>query len=124
MCGLAVVCVSVRVVCVCAYCIGSVLQWIFAFCSVTVPIIGTLQLALAMDGYNVRVVHCRPCTIPNYYIYTAPKHYNARQLSTHLIFTAIISSMVLTEDSIITNHHCPYAPSHATEEQQTEGEMG
>ena len=29
---------------------------------------------------------------------TAPKHYNARQLITHLIFTAIISSMVITAD--------------------------
>ena len=66
---------------VCAYCIGSALQHIIAFCSGTVPIIETLQFALAMDGYN-----------------TAPKHYNARQLSTHLIFAAIISSMVITAD--------------------------
>ena len=28
----------------------------------------------------------------------APKHYNARQLSTHLIFTANLSSMVITAD--------------------------
>ena len=75
-------CVRVCVcVCVRKYCIGSALQQIIAFCSVTVPIIETLQFALAMDGYN-----------------TAPKHYNARQLSTHLIFAAIISSMVITAD--------------------------
>ena len=30
--------------------------------------------------------------------YTVPKDYNARQLSTHLIFTAIITSMVITAD--------------------------
>ena len=28
----------------------------------------------------------------------APKHYNARQLSTHQIFAAIIRSMVITAD--------------------------
>ena len=65
------------------YCIGSALQQIIAFCSGRVPIIGTLQFALAMDWYN-----------------TAPKHYNARQLSTHLIFAAIISSMVITADPL------------------------
>ena len=84
LCGLAVVCTSVCVLCVIVrayYCTGSALQQIIAFCSGTVPIIGTLQFALAMDGYN-----------------TAPKHYNARQLSTHLIFAAIISSMVITAD--------------------------
>ena len=37
-----------------AYSIGSTLQQIIAFCSVTVPIIGTLQYALAMDRYNIR----------------------------------------------------------------------
>ena len=64
--------------------------------------------------------------------YTTSTHYNARA-STHLremtlfkfpIFTAIISSMVLIADFIITNHHCPHTPSHATEEQWTVGEMG
>ena len=38
---------------VCAYCIGSALQQISAFCSVTVPIIGTLQFALAMYRHNI-----------------------------------------------------------------------
>ena len=39
---------------VCAYSIGSALQQIIAFCSVTVPIIGTLQFAMAMDRHNIR----------------------------------------------------------------------
>ena len=45
-------CERVCVLCVCvrAYCTGSALQQTIAFCSVSVPITGTLQFALAMDG--------------------------------------------------------------------------
>ena len=44
-------CVQVCVLCVivCAYCTGGALH-IIAFCSGTVPIIGTLQFVLAMYG--------------------------------------------------------------------------
>ena len=37
-----------------AYCTVSALQQISVFCSGTVPIIGTLQFALAMDRYNIK----------------------------------------------------------------------
>ena len=53
LCGLALVCASVCVVIVHAYCNGSALQQIIAFCSGTVPIIGTLQFALPMDKHNI-----------------------------------------------------------------------
>ena len=50
---------------------------------------------------------CNLCVHNSKLFYTAPKHSNARQSSTHLVFTAIVSIMFITEDSIITNHYCP-----------------
>ena len=49
-------CERVCVLCVFVHacCIGSALQQIIAFCSGTVPIIGTLQFALAMVRHNIR----------------------------------------------------------------------
>ena len=46
-------CARVSVLCmfVRAYCTGGALQQIITFCSSTVPIIGTLQFAQAMDGW-------------------------------------------------------------------------
>ena len=122
-CGFALVCACVCCVWLCMH-IAMVVHYnrtlhfvVFQFpslghCSLHWPWMGIIKGRALPSMHNFKL------------FYTAPNHYNARQSSTHLIFTAIISSMVIIEDSIITNHHCPYAPSHATEEQQTEGDMG
>ena len=72
--------------------------------------------------------HCHLWTIP--FVYAAPTHYKVRP-STHLremilsLPSSLPSSVAWSSlQTHRTNHHCPHAPLHATEEQWTEGEMG